>query len=64
MFLLTRISMYQRKSGGFKCKIEHDGRTVVGEHPYNAIKAYGGAEMKLVIKPGFVQSSDPSDGEP
>ena len=64
MYLLTRISMYERKNGSFKCKIEHDGRTVTGEHRYNAIKAYGAAEIKLVIKPGFVQSSDPADGEP
>ena len=64
MYLLTRISMYQRKGGGFKCKIEHNGRVVVGEHPYNAIRAYGNAEINLVIKPGFVQSSDPADGEP
>jgi len=64
MILLTRISMYERKGGGFKCMIEHNGRAVTGNHPYNPIKAYGNAESKLVIKPGFVQSSDPADGEP
>ncbi len=61
--IISRITMYET-ARGFRAKIEHDGKTVTGEHPYNAIQAYRNAEIQLVISPGYIMGADPADGEP
>lgn len=56
MSVASRITLYENKAGKFKIRIDHFGRVATNAWRANAQDAYRDAEVKLVYKPGYVQS--------
>ena len=54
--IVSQIQLRVNSIGHYSVKIKHDGKVVVSLWHKNADAAYRDAELRLIYKPGYVQS--------
>lgn len=53
---ISQIELHVNKAGMFRCRIRHDGKTVLSGWNRKAPAAYTDAESRLIYKPAYVES--------